>query len=186
MEQSPAFQKPIAWSAIEPGQYDGMLLTGGHAKGMRQYLESTTLQGKVAAFWALQKPVGAICHGTVLMARSIDPATGKSILAPMKTTCLRQYMEMAAYYMTAWKRGKYFRTYDQTVEHEVRSVLNDADTQFQGGPFELSVKGTDSNDAHAFVCVDGRYVSARWPGDAYLYAKTFMKLLAQKASQVPS
>jgi putative intracellular protease/amidase len=28
------------------------------------------------------------------------------------------------------------------------------------------------------VVVDGRYVSARWPGDAYLFAKRFIELLA--------
>ena len=37
-------------------------------------------------------------------------------------------------------------------------------------------KGTMDDDTAAFVVEDGRYVSARWPGDAYLIAK---KLLAR-------
>ncbi len=36
---------------------------GGHAQGMRQYLGSETLQSMVAAFWDLERPVAAICHG---------------------------------------------------------------------------------------------------------------------------
>src|SRR3954466_11673971 len=70
---SPEFQAPISWDAIEPDAYDGLLLAGGHAKGMRQYLASSLLQSKVAAFWALGRPVGAICHGVLVLARSADP-----------------------------------------------------------------------------------------------------------------
>src|SRR4051794_37089445 len=29
------FRAPIRWHAIEPADYDGLLLPGGHAKGMR-------------------------------------------------------------------------------------------------------------------------------------------------------
>ncbi|HEY4003233.1 MAG TPA: type 1 glutamine amidotransferase domain-containing protein [Candidatus Xenobia bacterium] len=177
MEQSPEFRSPVAWNSVQATDFGGLLLTGGHAQGMRQYLESKTLQETVAAFWTLKRPVGAICHGTIVLARTIDPATGKSVLADMGTTCLRQYMEMAAYYMTAWKRGKYYRTYDQTVEQEVRSVLYNPAAQFIGGPFALTSKGTDKDDSNAFVCQDRHYVSARWPGDAYLYAKTFRRML---------
>lgn len=41
----------------------GLLLPGGHAPGMKQYLGSRLLQRKVAEFWRLERPVGAICHG---------------------------------------------------------------------------------------------------------------------------
>lgn len=34
-----------------------------------------------------------------------------------------------------------------------------------------------ADDSHAFVVEDGRYVSARWPGDAYLFARRFLTLL---------
>ena len=37
-------------------------------------------------------------------------------------------------------------------------------------------RGTDTDDAAAFVIEDANCVSARWPGDAYLFAK---KLLAR-------
>src|SRR5436190_21126662 len=57
MEQAPAFRAPIPWAAIEPAAYAGLLLAGGHAPGMRQYLGSRELHAKIAAFWALDRPV---------------------------------------------------------------------------------------------------------------------------------
>jgi putative intracellular protease/amidase len=143
---------------------------------MRQYLGSELLQGKVASFWALQRPVGAICHGVLLLARSRDPVTGQSVMRQSKTTCLPKYMERSAYLATFWKHGRYYRTYDLYVEDEVKAALANPAAQFERGPFELSRRGTDTDDAPAFVVEDGRYVSARWPGDAYLFAR---KLLAR-------
>jgi len=35
----------------------------------------------------------------------------------------------------------------------------------------LVTKGTDGDDGAAFVVEDRNYLSARWPGDAYLLAK---------------
>jgi hypothetical protein len=32
---------------------------------------------------------------------------------------------------------------------------------------------------HAFVVQDGSYISARWPGDSYLFAERFETLLRQ-------
>jgi len=37
--------------------------------------------------------------------------------------------------------------------------------------------GVASVDTGAFVVEDGNYVSARWPGDAYSYARRFESLL---------
>jgi hypothetical protein len=42
----------------------------------------------------------------------------------------------------------------------------------------LSARGTATDDTPAFTVEDGRYVSARWPGDAYLFARRFSELLA--------
>src|SRR3954447_13030612 len=33
MTGAPEFARPIAWSAIAPGDFDGMVLPGGHAPG---------------------------------------------------------------------------------------------------------------------------------------------------------
>src|ERR1700761_136283 len=37
LERAAAFAKPIAWADIDPS-FDAMVLAGGHAPGMRQYL----------------------------------------------------------------------------------------------------------------------------------------------------
>ena len=171
LERDPKFEKPISWASIEPKDFDALLLPGGHAPGMRQYLGSEVLQGKISSFWKLERPVAAICHGVLVLARSKNPDTGKSVLAQSKTTCLPKYMERTAYFLTAWKLGKYYRTYPEYVEDEVKAALDDPKSQFVLGPKNLTDKGTADDDSAAFVVEDGRYVSARWPGDAYLFAK---------------
>jgi putative intracellular protease/amidase len=171
LEADEHFNAPLAWNAIDPNDFDALILPGGHAPGMRQYLGSAVLQGKISTFWNLQRPVAAICHGVLVLARSKDPKTGASVLAAARTTCLPKYMERTAYFLTAWKLGKYYRTYPEYVEDEVKANLTNPETQFVLGPRNLTKKGTASDDTHAFVVEDGRYVSARWPGDAYLFAK---------------
>jgi putative intracellular protease/amidase len=161
----PGFAAPIAWAAIEPSDYDGLLLAGGHAPGMRQYLGSSLLHAKVAEFWRLERPVAAICHGPIVLARA-------GVLAGRRTTCLPKYMERMAYYATAWKLGRYYRTYRAYVEDEVRK----AGARFERGPI-ATARGTATDDGPAFTVQDGNYVSARWPGDAYLFARRFDQLL---------
>jgi putative intracellular protease/amidase len=184
LEQAPEFTRPIAWDAIYPADYDALILPGGHAPGMRQYLGSIALQAKVAAFWNLERPIGAICHGVLLLARACDPATGESVLRHVRTTCLPKYMERSAYLLTAWKLGRYYRTYPAYVEDEVRAALADPTTQFERGPITRSERGTDADDRDAFVVEDGRYVSARWPGDSYLFAKRLIARLPSEPRNV--
>ncbi|MEV6127632.1 type 1 glutamine amidotransferase domain-containing protein [Streptomyces violaceusniger] len=171
-----AFRHPLAWADLKPEVYDGLILPGGHAPGMRQYLGSDVLREKIAEFWRLDRPVGAICHGVLTLARTSDPATGRSLLADRRTTCLPAYMERTAYYLTAWRRGRYHRTYPAYVQDEVVAALNDP-AQFERGPVELRRRGTATDDTPAFVVQDGRYLSARWPGDAYLFARRFAEML---------
>jgi putative intracellular protease/amidase len=176
---TPAFRQPLSWSEVRPGDYDGLLLAGGHAPGMRQYLSSTELAGKVAEFWALDRPVAAICHGVLVLARARDPQTGRSVIADRRTTCLPKYMERGAYYLTAWRLGRYYRTYPAYVEDEVAAALNDRG-QFVRGP-RTQRRGTATDHSPAFVVQDRNYLSARWPGDAYLFAERFRRLLEEAA-----
>jgi putative intracellular protease/amidase len=177
MEKDPLFRAPEPWGAIEPAGYDGLLLAGGHAPGMRQYLGSEALQHKVADFWKLARPVAAICHGVLVLARTVDHDTGRSVLHGRRTTCLPGYMERSAYLATAWRLGRYYRTYPQYVEAEVRAALADP-ADFIRGPRVLSKRGTATDDAPAFLVEDGNYLSARWPGDAYLFARRFESRLS--------
>src|SRR5262245_64624859 len=44
MEQDAAFRKPARWTDVRVDQVGGLLLAGGHAPGMRQYLGSEVVQ----------------------------------------------------------------------------------------------------------------------------------------------
>jgi len=177
LTRAPEFGATQAWAELDPGAFDGLLLPGGHAPGMRQYLGSPLLQEQVGRFWALGRPVGAICHGVLVLARTRDPAAGRSVLADRRTTCLPKYMERSAYLATAWRLGRYYRTYPAYVENEVRAALDDPARQFIRGPVTLVARGTATDDSGAFVVRDRNYVSARWPGDAYLFGRRFCELL---------
>ena len=181
LEHDARFANPLSWRGLDVAEFDGLLLPGGHAPGMRQYLGSTDLQKAIATFWGTGKPVAAICHGVLVLARSTDPTTGRSVLADKRTTCLPKYMERSAYLATGWRLGRYYRTYPAYVEDEVTAAL-DAPDQFVRGPRTLRRRGTRDDHTHAFVVEDGNYVSARWPGDSYLFAERFITRLAQPAA----
>src|SRR6266545_4235968 len=106
MEDSKEFQNPTAYEDLNPDEFDALLLPGGHDKGMRPYLESPLLQRAVAWFFDHNKPVGAICHGTLLAARSTsqDPSRGgKSVLWGRETTGLTRSQELVAFWLTRLK-----------------------------------------------------------------------------------
>jgi putative intracellular protease/amidase len=178
LEASPEFTSPRAWADCHEADFDALFLAGGHAPGMRQYLGSERVQQIVAAFFASTKPIAAICHGVLVAARA-KRADGKSVLAGHRTTCLPKYMERAAFFSTFWRRGRYYRTYPAYVEDEVRAAL-DKPEDFERGPRELSRRGTRDDDTAAFVVEDGRYISGRWPGDAYLIGKKLVERLTER------
>jgi putative intracellular protease/amidase len=181
LERSPEFTAPRRWSDCRVAEFDALLLAGGHAPGMRQYLGSEVVQELVAQFFATDKPIAAICHGVLVAARA-KRADGTSVLHGLRTTCLPKYMERSAFFATFWRRGRYYRTYPAYVEDEVRGALA-RPQDFERGPRELSKRGTREDDTHAFVVDDGRYISARWPGDAYLLAKRLVMRLPAHAEQ---
>src|SRR5438132_259277 len=84
---------------------------------------------------------------------------------------------------SASRLGRYYRTYAMYVEDEVRSALDDP-AQLELGPRVYARRGTRTDDTPAFVVEDGNYVSARWPGDAYLFAKRFVALLEQHGASL--
>jgi len=177
MEKSAEYQNPIRWADIVPANYHGLLLGGGHAPKMKQYLESQVLKDKIAEFWLLNRPVAAICHGVLLLSRCKD-ASGKPLLHGKQTTTLPKYMEKLAYSITAWKHGSLYRTYKDYCETEVRSNLAEQN-HFSSGPTNLGARGSMFDDRVAFIVEDGHYISARWPGDSYLFGKKFIQKVQQ-------
>ena len=100
---------------------DIVLLPGGHAKPIRQYLESQTLHDHLVKLLphtkrdgAGDKVLGAICHGVLVLAFARCPPAEKSLLAAygLQTTTLPRWMEAVAWVSSqAWLMGGYFRTY---------------------------------------------------------------------------
>lgn len=174
MVQSEAFLKPLRYDDIAADEVDALLLPGGHAPGMKVYLESPRLQTVVAAHFAANKPVAAICHGVLLAARS-KRADGKSVLHGRCTTGLTRQQEMTAWLMTAAWLGSYYRTYPTPLQTEVQSLLA-RPQDFDTGPPAL-MRDDLEHLSRGFHLRDGNYLSARWPGDAHGWALKFAQML---------
>ncbi|MFZ3269330.1 MAG: type 1 glutamine amidotransferase domain-containing protein [Mycobacterium sp.] len=197
MLASAEYQHPSSWAEITLDGIDGLLLPGGHrARGMRSYIDSDTLHRTVVDAFARGVIVGAICHGVLLAARSVDPATGHSVLYGHRTTALTWALERTAWRLSRITRfwdPDYYRTYSEepgqpsgymSVQSEVTRALKNP-TDFcdveRGSPhYRVKTSGiardTATDSRPAFVVDDGAYVSARWPGDTH----TFAKVLSQK------
>lgn len=180
MVASPEFQAPKRWEELAADNLDALVLPGGHAPGMKPYLESEVLQALCVEMFRADKPVAAICHGVLVLARSIDPKTGQSVLHGRRTTALTRAMEMSAYVMTGLWLGRYYRTYPQTVEDEVVAACADK-ALFSHGPFAV-LRDAPTHLERGFVVRDGNYLSGRWPGDAYRFATELRDMLKQTPS----
>ncbi len=175
MANTRAFQRPIPYAGIAAHHADAIVLPGGHAQGMRPFLESRELQAAVCEHVRRDLPIGAICHGVLVMARTVDPSTGHSVLHGRRTTALLETLELSAWWMTCAWLGNYYRTYPETVEHEVRRALARPE-HFVAGP--LAVRRDSAEDpSPGFAVTDGAYVSARWPGDAYTFSHQLAAML---------
>jgi len=159
------FLRPISYNEIKSDEFDGMVLSGGHAPGMKTYLDSEILSRKVTEFFDQKKIIGAICHGVIVAAR-----TGK--LKDLTTTALPKWMELNAWAMTCLWLKNYYRTYPVTVEDEVKLSAK----KFIRGPFSLS-RDNSKNLDRGFVVRDGNYLSSRWPGDAHRFATVLCQML---------
>lgn len=206
LEQDARFLTPRRYQDLRVDDYDAMVLPGGHAQGMKQYLEDATLQGFVADFFdsvdaaGRHKPVAAICHGALLAARSISMHTQRSVLHGRKTTALTWKLERSAwdlskYLARFWDAG-YYRTYREAkgepagywgVEQEIKRALA-VDSDFIDVPkdsanYLLKTMGMARDridDARpAWVVRDENYLSARWPGDVHTFAQQFVEVLAE-------
>lgn len=212
LQKDAGFLHPMSYQqAAKLDQVDAfgaLVLPGGHAKGMRPYLESAVLQGLVARFFdpldgpdgtGQHRPVAAVCHGVLLAARSISPVTGRSVLWGRKTTALTWTLERSAWDLTRWWARYwdplYYRTYAESkgepsgywsVEAEVKRAL-ERDTDFCDVPPSERhhwrktsglCRDRDGDSRSAWVVQDGRYLSARWPGDVHTFGHQFVAMLA--------
>jgi protease I len=181
MERDPAFLSPLGYEALE--DFDAIVLPGGHAPGMKTYLESEALQRVVARHLEAERPLGAICHGVLVAARARD-RSGTSVLAGRRTTALTRALEMMAWNMTRAWLGDYYRTYPEPVQDEVERAVGGADLFVEGPPglaawhARLGLRDAPDKLGRGFFVRDGCYLSARWPGDAYAFATELCRMLA--------
>lgn len=206
LEQDAGFLAPARWDAVDPARFDGLLLPGGHrARGMRAYLESSILQRLVTEFFAEDKPVGAICHGVLLAARSQSAVNARSVLYGRRTTALTWTLERSAWSLARFSRywdPDYYRTYAEvpgqprgymSVQQEVTRALAQPDDFLDVTPDTTHAwrkrsglfRDSRDDDTAAFVVRDGNYVSARWPGDVHTFARTLAGILDSRKTVAP-
>lgn len=141
---------PLSWSDpdFDLTSFDLVHIPGGHDKAVRQIIDSTVLHKHLAQYFPLTrkssppapsssnntgqtaplKAIAAICHGPLVLANTIDPATGKSVLYDCETTALPAKFEQVAYWGTRLWLGDYYKTYgkgSEDVEESVTKVLRD-------------------------------------------------------------
>ncbi|KAI1826386.1 class I glutamine amidotransferase-like protein [Xylaria intraflava] len=176
MQQSEEMLHPLSWStpdfSLDP--YDLVIFPGGHEKSVRQLIESPIVHSLMLQYFPQtkkpgRKVVGAVCHGVMALSESKD-ANGRSILHDCVTTALPAKFEQTAYWSTRAFLGDYYKTFghgSENVQQSVTKVLASPDQ------FKLSL------NPGPFVVEDEHYnyISARWPGDAELFAEEIIKLI---------
>ena len=117
MIASPDFAHRSLRESLNMNHFEGLILPGGHAPGMRQYLGSVVVQQKIRDFFAENAP-------SVRSVMAFWWRRGPACLKATKPPALPMYMERLAYFISAWKLGTYYRTYPAYVEEEVRAGLS--------------------------------------------------------------
>ncbi|MFC0590627.1 type 1 glutamine amidotransferase domain-containing protein [Novosphingobium aquiterrae] len=168
MIADPDYRRPITWAAARASDFAALHFPGGHAPGMKRYCESGEVHRLAREAFAASQPVSAICHGVLPVARS-------GALSGRRTTALTAVQEGISVALTQRALPGHYRTYGESVEAEVIRLIG------PGGGFErgpLILRYADSTAPHVgFVVQDLRYLSARWPGDAWTLAERLLDLL---------
>lgn len=212
MLASPEHQSPLSWSNLDFTLvvFDLVYIPGGHDKAVQQIIDSPELHNHLAKYFPLtrksslstatKKAVAAICHGPMVLANTIDPATGKSVLYECTTTALPAKFEQVAYWGTRLWLGDYYKTYgkgSEDVEESVVKALKDK-RQFRCSLAPTaSVSPSPSSCVLVFYCFDSdspmigtntcssfvaedntyNYISARFPGDIDLFSERVVQLM---------
>ena len=103
------------------------------------------------------------------------PAKGASARAGKRTTALTAMMEDLAVMLTSRALPGHYRTYPERVEDEVTRLIG-PDGRFERGPRLPRYAAAGAPHA-GFVVQHLRYLSARWPGDAWTLGERLLDLL---------
>jgi len=103
----------------------------------------------------------------LVLARTIDPQTGRSVLYGHKVTAVPRSLERAGYLLDnrLVKRG--YLIYSRCVADEVRACLE-----------RLEDFSTGSSILVPYVVTDGNLITSRWYMDAGLFSERFADALS--------
>ena len=168
MIAAPRYLRPLSWAKARAADYAALHFPGGHAPGMKSYCESPEVYRLAKEAFAAKQPVSAICHGVLPLARA-------GVLKGRRTTALTHIMEEISVRLTASALPGHYRTYEISVEDELRQRIRPGGRVERGGLFPR-YSGSKAPET-GFVLRDGLYLSARWPGDAWTLALRLLELL---------
>jgi putative intracellular protease/amidase len=172
MLQDPSYANPMTWSDAVSRHPDGVVFPGGHSAGVLPYLESQLVQEIALAAHRRGATIGAICHGVLVLSRTTEPHTGRSMLDGKTVTSLTKSLERSALWLTFLRVGRRYRTYPVYTEVEVRQSL---------GPTGSFVVGSERTEPH--VVEDGNLVTARYAVDAQRFGQTLVAKLTVTAGR---
>jgi putative intracellular protease/amidase len=173
MSEDQAYQAPIPYADIDPKRYQALILPGGDGLRMHQYLDSTVLREKVLKLWQRDILIGAICHGILVLARTINPQNGHSLLYGYKVTATPKSLDLFGYYGDKWLVKHGYIMYPKCIMDEVKQSLENPE-DLSRGPGILT----------PYAVADRNLISARWYGDAEAFAQQFREALQTRISQV--
>ncbi|KAF5687185.1 6-phosphogluconate dehydrogenase [Fusarium denticulatum] len=162
--ESDEARHPLSWTA--PGfsldEYSLVLLPGGHDKAVRQIIDSKEVHKLMLDYFPKTKKPSNKAVGS----------DGKSVLHDCITTTLPGFFESSVYWATKAFLGDYYKTYGAGSENTEDSV---SWSQAASNDHALLIS------RYSFVVKDNEYnyVSARWPGDTDLFAKTLIDLVRE-------
>ena len=196
----PNFVAAERWDAVDASAYDGLLLPGGHrARGMRDYLESVTLQNLVVGFFEdaetgggnlpWRAAGGAQCLET-------DGALGAPRIPDDRADLGIRKQRLVGRALHAVLGSQLLPDLSGAGRAAEGLYVGAAGSHARAGASrrlprcahgrsalcrKTSGLARDSmaDETPAFVVRDRNYVSARWPGDIHTFAKMFSAMLKQ-------
>ena len=111
-----------------------------------------------------------------------DPATGRSVLAGRRTTCLPKSMERSAFFVYRVAARPLLPHLPRLRRRTRSSLRSTTPRDFDRGPPRRPPRHGRRRRARPSWSRTAHYVSARWPGDAYLFARRFIDRLQPRAA----
>ncbi len=175
MMASKEHQRPVTFAqALARNDFAALYVPGGEGPGMLPFLDDERAHAIVRKFYARQLPAAFLCHGGLMAARTINPATGKSVIAGEKVTTIPKNAErlgIAAFLGSGRPRVYGALGGNYAADEMARAAGNGNFVQ----P-ELGLKFRDPGDRRNVVS-SGNQVFGGGPWDARPFAEQFVELL---------